>query len=376
MGVQSLEKDGFVKPMRTWIAVLCGLAWAGSGLAQEALYANIDPPSPDANLPPTAVAVYASTINHEGIKANPASITISIPRSGGALSVTVQRQQFIPRSGFSATDQSPLPGAPATQFAYTWTGSGEGYNLRLTFQFGAVAGILVGPDGRFLIGTPSTHEMNLAAYPLDDSAGNDAVAPATAKKGSVALPSMRSHAKASGPDDIDMLVLYTEEARVAAGGPAGQCIQAQDSASVLAVINQALVDTNTSFANSQVTTRLGNVTIMRIVGFPAPAGFTPAVRDDAAFNSANIQALRNSTDADVVTVVTENFTTLNACGVAFVQRPGCTLPTATPGCGVGAHSRPCKIHPAGTPTDSTGWPKSRRNQRSAKFTLPDVESDP
>ena len=69
--------------------------------AQEALFASIDPPSPDVMPPPTGLAVYASTINHDGLKTNPQTITISIPRPAGALNVTVQREQFIRRLGFS-----------------------------------------------------------------------------------------------------------------------------------------------------------------------------------------------------------------------------------------------------------------------------------
>lgn len=74
---------------------------------------------------------------------------------------------------------------------------------------------------------------------------------------------------------------------------------------------------------------------MRLVGFPAPMGNTAQARANAATN-ANIAAMRNAVGADVVSVVTDGFVNLGQCGVAFVQRPGCTLPTATPGCGVGA----------------------------------------
>lgn len=238
--------------------------------------------------------------------------------------------------GFSPVDQSPIPGTPAEQFDYSWIGSGSSYSLRLTFTRGAVAGILDGPVGRFWINRLNTHELRTSAYPVDDSAGNDA---AIVGKSVIATKTAAAHvgdAKASGPNDIDMLVLYTEEARVAAGGPAGQCNGPQDAAGILAVINQALVDTNTSFANSQVTTRLGNVTIKRLVGFPLPNGIPNVSRDNAARNSANIQAERTAAGADVVSVLVDSHVTLGVCGVAFVQRPGCTLPTATPGCGVGA----------------------------------------
>lgn len=96
-----------------------------------------------------------------------------------------------------------------------------------------------------------------------------------------------------------------------------------------------MVDANTAFANSQNTMRLGNVTVMRIVGFPLPNG-NPNISRNFAQTSPSIAALRNAVHADVVSVVTENFVTLGACGVAYVQRPGCTLPTPTAGCDVGA----------------------------------------
>lgn len=316
--------------------------------AQDSLYTEISPPSPDEMPPPTAFAVYTSTVNHEALKEDPASIVVSIPRPQGTLTVTVQRQQFITRSGFSGTDDSPLPGAAPETFSYTWTGADADYRLRVTFHRGAVSGVFSGPVGRFLITTTKTHELRPDAFPADDSAGNDAPprAAALAKLANSSIPpptGIVSAPKISGPEDIDVLVLYTEQARTAAFVPTQQVpvqpacgTDLRGNNDILATINAAVVDTNTAFANSQVVTRVGNVTVMRILNFPQPNGNPNDSRDNAALLSPNIQAVRTAVGADVVSVITEDFATLGACGVAFVQRPGCTLPTATPGCNVGA----------------------------------------
>lgn len=317
------------------VKILLLLFVSSSVGAQEPLFTLISPPSPDVTPPPTAFAVYPSTFNHDGLKANPASIEIAIPRSKATLLITAQRSDFIPREGFSAVDQSPDPGEPPQSFAYSWVGEGDDYTLRVTFRSGAVAGILEGPEGRFEIQTDRTLELNRGAFPADDSGGNDAPGPDLEALSHVAEGSgVPKVSRASGPDDIDILVVYTEEARVAAGGPAGQCVLAQHSAGIRAIIDQAIVDTNIAFANSLSTTRLGNVHVMRVMGFPPPNGNPVDARNNALL-SAGIAAARNRFHADVVSVVTDGFATLGACGIAVVQRPGCTIPMATPGCDVG-----------------------------------------
>src|SRR5687768_317555 len=55
--------------------------------------------------------IYASRVNVEGIKANPASITVTIPHRDGTFTATVQREKFSARSGYNLIDQTPSPGA-------------------------------------------------------------------------------------------------------------------------------------------------------------------------------------------------------------------------------------------------------------------------
>jgi len=327
---------------RNWIASLL-LAAATPIAAQDALYTEITPPSPDVTPPPTSRGVYASRINHDAIRVNPASISVAIPRSDDPVNVTVQRQQFVRRRGYAG--EAPAPGSTATDLAYTWVGASTDYRLRLTYHRGAFTGVFYGPNGRFLITTTATSELRPEAFLFDDSAGNDAP-PSTlalAKLDLAAQLTAPAAPKVSGPDDIDMLILYTEAARTTAFVPTQQVptqpacgATTRGNDDILATINAAVVDTNTALANSAVVPRLGNVTLMRILNFPAPNGNPNDSRDNAALLSPNIQAMRTAVGADVVVVVTENFTTLGACGVAFVQRAGCTLPTPTPGCNVGA----------------------------------------
>lgn len=171
---------------------------------------------------------------------------ISIPHPQGTISATIPRLQFIARNGYGS-EGTPLEGAPPSEYSYSWIGETDTHSLRLTFHRGAVAAIFSAPEGRFLIVAENTQELKIEAFPADDSSANNVVGTAV---GTAKLHPFNANAEqlreASGPNDIDMLVLYTEEARVAAGDPVGQCATPQDNDQILAIINAAIADANTA----------------------------------------------------------------------------------------------------------------------------------
>lgn len=338
--------------------LLFAAAFAGSAQAQTAMFSSIATPANDQTPPPTAVAVYPATFNHSGMRGNPASIALAIPHAGGTVTVVAQRRGFRGVEGF-APNGAPLPNLGAASYRYEWTGSGNGYDVRVTDRRGAVSGLIVGSSTRFVVRTGVIEALNLAAFPADDRVANDAALPAN-----VAIrrrpASSHESAKASGANDFDLLVLYTEEARreacVAALAPdadASACDICSNAADVRALIDQAVADTRETYANSTVQTSVGNVTVRRMTGFPTSSAEQARAR---VLESAVVADARDAAFADLVSVIAAPTQVAGACGVAFVQRPGCTYPTPTPGCGVGAAYEPFAVnvvsHVCATGTDA------------------------
>ena len=62
----------------------------------------------------------------------------------------------------------PVPGFPPELFSYTWTGQGDGYDLRLTIHHGHAVGVLSGPQGRFGIAWQQVKELRVDYFLMDD----------------------------------------------------------------------------------------------------------------------------------------------------------------------------------------------------------------
>lgn len=136
---------------------------------------------------------------------------------------------------------------------------------------------------------------------------------------------------------LDMLVLFTEEARRVAGGNPATC---SDTSDVMMYVQQHINNITTAFTRSQIPAQIGVVTVTKLDGYTlipyaGISGNTIQNRSNITVNP-NIKALRNAGGADIVTVLFDKHENLGVCGVAKVQRHGCTCLTPTPGCDVGA----------------------------------------
>jgi hypothetical protein len=355
---------------RTLIAV-CLAVFTGMGVAQA------DPPnlftrinysgSDNSPPPPDALTVYDTELDIRGIAAMPAEITVRIPRKGGDLVATILRERFDRREGFverdpvgcnsdrpppGSCDLVPNPDLPENEFSYSWVGRGGDYDLRLSVHRGNVVGILVGPAGRFAMSWYMTKELRLEYFNMDDDLPTQGVS-ATDAATMADVPVMSAAAAQSatlakiGPRDLgtngvsnaqlDLLFLITEEARQQAGGNPGDC---RDTAGVMNSIHARIDQMNEAFARSQIPAQIGAVTVTRLYGYTLipHAGNNDNIganRTNITTNP-NIRAYRNAVGADVVSVLFDKQTNLGPCGVANVQRHGCTYPTPTSGCDVGS----------------------------------------
>lgn len=350
------------------LMVACMYAFASIGAAQADslnLFTNIIYSADGSSPPPEdSLAVYETTLDVAGVAGMPDAIAVSIPSPGGAIFATVRRERMIRREGFTERDPVgcnsdapppgaceivPYPGLPENQFSYTWTGQGDGYDLRLTIHRGYAFGVLAGPNHRFEFHWNSLKELRLEYFRLDDSLDGNlgpiesasaaatppapTISTAAAQAATVARIEPQAPAGA-GTAELDLLVLVTEEARRQAGGNPSDC---RDMTGAMAFIHQNISSINTSLQRSQIPAQVGVVTVTRLNGFTLIpyTGNSQTIKDNrnAIQRSTNIQAFRNLVGADVVTALVDSQSNLGTCGVAFIQRPDCG--GSAPSCGTG-----------------------------------------
>jgi len=338
--------------------------------------APFSPPLPD------AIDTFWSTLDIQGLATMPEQIAVGIPRvRGEPVNVVVTLESMDRRSGFVQRDGwacdhgdptgceiIPAPNLPDDQFSYTWVGQGQGYDLRLTVHAGHAVGILVGAAGRFSISRGMVKELNRDFFRLDDvpvvpndagrlgrplpqQASSRAMSAAEAESLTVQRiepkqPDISERlSSAASAAHVDMLVLFTEEARRQAGGNPAIC---SDTAGVIAYIQQGINDVNTAFRRSEIDAQLGVVAIAKLSGYtliPDDGTFMPSLDNRNVLNAnANIKAFRNAVGADVVQVLFDTSTNLGPCGVTYVQRTDCTgqgdttLPSPCIGAALAQHS--------------------------------------
>lgn len=314
-------------------------------------------------LPEDSLGIYDSNLNIAGLAGMPDTLAVSIPRPNGAISATVQLERMIRREGYTERDPAgcnspspppgaceivPSPGLPTDQFSYTWTGQGDGYDLRLTVHRGYAIGVLAGPGHRFEIRWNSMKELRLDYFRLDDSIVGglepidsvDATLPvptmsaAAAQAATIARIEPQTPAGA-GITELDLLVLVTEEARRQAGGNPSDC---RDMTGTMAFIHQNIESITTGLQRSQIPAQVGVVTVTRLNGFTLIPYNTsnptaPTQNRNRIQASANIRAFRDAVGADVVTTLVDTQANLGPCGIAFIQRQDCG--GSAPGCGTG-----------------------------------------
>jgi peptidyl-Asp metalloendopeptidase len=319
--------------------------------------------------PPDSLAVYDVALDITGLAGMPDIVAVRIPHADADVTASVRLERMDRREGFGERDFwaciqgdptgceiIPVPGFPPEQFSYTWTGQGDGYDLRLTIHRGNAVGVLSGPQGRFGLEWKQVKELRIDYFLIDDSIvdGSPSQAPtppaaapsdtpvmtaADARNATVARiePQTLSPSAPTVTAQLDMLVLFTEAARKQAGGNPADC---HDTNGVMAYIHQGINDVNSAFSRSQIPAQVGVTTVTKLNGYtliPYNGDANNILENRRLIQgNANIKAFRNLVGADVVTVLFDTQANLGVCGVAYVQRHGCTYPTPTGGCDVGA----------------------------------------
>lgn len=191
----------------------------------------------------------------------------------------------------------------------TWTGrlEGSGGRVILARVGAAVAGLLYAPDAVYELvptaGGTVLARLDQELYP--ECAGG--VAP-THSAAAFEAPAFEVAAADDPPSQIDVLALYTAQARDAAGG----------TANVVATIQAAVAAANVAFEDSGMAARL-RLVHTTLVGHP-DSGSTSFDLQWVS-TDAGVAALRDEHAADLVGLIVENGGA--ACGQAFVMRsPG------------------------------------------------------
>jgi hypothetical protein len=203
----------------------------------------------------------------------------------------------------------------------TWVGHVDGTpmsSITLVYSAGQLAGSIIMPGGVFSI-RPAPADVRLAnPQPAGDlhvvSEINQSAFPPEAPPLEVALsPAAVAAAAAVAPTDtadvIDVMVLYTPTALANAGG----------ATAMTNLINLGISETNTSYANSQITQRVRLVHTAEVAYTEVSAFSTnlTSLRSGTGPFSG-VPALRDLHRADLVALLVHP-TSPDACGIAFVM---------------------------------------------------------
>ena len=184
-----------------------------------------------------------------------------------------------------------------------WLDRAGNHRVVLTLQRSLVTGMVFSPEGVYEIAPIPGGGHRLAKLDQDrfPPCGGDPTFP-----GSLANPAEEPlPAEADPANQIDVLILYTPQARDAAGGVA----------SIQATAQAAVDIANTAFADSGMTARFV------LVG-TSLAGHNDSgdISSDLSWlrTDAGVAALRNQVQADMVSLLVEDAP--GACGVGYVMR--------------------------------------------------------
>jgi peptidyl-Asp metalloendopeptidase len=203
----------------------------------------------------------------------------------------------------------------------TWVGHVEGQpmsTVTLVYRDGMMTGSVAMPNAVYQI-RPAPENVRAAGtigsrVPHLVSQVDQDGFPAEAPPIEVSLTSVQLAAAADTPmtdtaDVIDVMVVYTPLAAAAVGG----------TTSIGNLINLAVSETNTSYANSGINQRIRLVHTMQ-VNYTETGNFSAALTDlrSGAGALSSVPALRDQHGADMVQMLIHP-TAPSACGIAFIM---------------------------------------------------------
>jgi hypothetical protein len=351
-----------VRVLVAMIAMLGSLAVP----AQAPLFGE-PPPCPDCAPPgelPPAFAVEAQWLigaNVRGIAEVQDAILMAVP-DGPEFVLAARR--FEPISGFliEGVGVVPDPEAPDSALSYSWTGGGDGAQMTLTVREGKVSATIRTAEKIYsLVETPVGtlfRQLDPDLFPpslcVHESVDEKAL---HAKHHHLNWlleeidPSWKPGALPARPkytDQIDVLVLHTPNVLQLPGVDQTQLnLRIAESFDQLngAVLDSGIVSVRMRnvAASGNLSTEIAYNEQSGLTCPPPPTGPSAALCNHMGHrlfvrNSGFAQALRNSTQADLVVMVVADVSA--ACGVAYTQRPNCGADqffgVDEPGCDVGS----------------------------------------
>jgi hypothetical protein len=202
----------------------------------------------------------------------------------------------------------------------TWVGHVEGVpmsTVTLVYRDGALTGSIAMPSGHFQIrpaeGTSTSSIFGSRGLHVVSEVDQDAL-PKEAPPIEIEISEAERAAAEARPlvdsgGTIDLMVVYTETAQTHAGGPAG----------VINLINLGVSETNTSFINSGVNTRI-RLVHTALVPYTETSAFSRSLTDLrlGAGDLSGVPALREQYRADLVMMLVHP-TQPDACGIGFLM---------------------------------------------------------
>lgn len=275
---------------------------------------------------PGVTEIYNVELNFDALKSGPQTLSVEI---GDDIDLVFQLKTFEAIAGYTEDLSSPAPGCNASDngecplipipglvpegFRFNWVGTnynvdvtGSGgfeSKLMLSWVNGALSGYLTSSSGHFVIGRYEVAKVDMSYHlsGLENDTPSVAQPKATYEtyKG-VQIPdcpppqSSNPTPDTSFGNEVDILVLYTESARVQEGGNSAVCT---DTTHIDAIIEQAKISTQLTFSYG-TDTKVNFLRPYRLTGMPTfSSGFTML---STMSNNNNIKALRDEVGADVV----------------------------------------------------------------------------
>ncbi len=323
-----------------------------SSVYADDLFDSIIPNSGTISPRPTVNSFNDVEVNFDALAEAPETLDITLPNS--AL-ITVTMSDFRYRRGYQFPDDEDdppgtpitiIPGFPIDDMSYKWSGGNDQWDVLLTVTRGVLYGIITSNDKRYGISKVNGTDYALADYnlqafrPLDGAAGTPIPTPTNRSsilEGPTIDNTSISHLKSydnsgkSLTDDLtrgsstnlDVLIIWTEDARIEAGGNPGDL---NDTADIDALMVTAIDHANEAFTNSEANTRATKFHTAKLNGFVYHGSTVNPVPDDAfAIDLENltaitsVQTLRTQVGADVVTaIMAPSATVFTPCGVSWV----------------------------------------------------------
>lgn len=269
------------------------------------------------------------------VQAGADELLIDVP---GTEAFQVSMKEFKPRKGYvprvgCGNKMLPDPASLASEMSYRWYGENQfGYPTAITVTNGYVHGFMASSDSSFEIkGNP---KEGYEIIEIDSEKVPPAHSPIATKRNFTPAKLMPDQSTPESPvllhvtnPVIEIMVLYSNEARNDAGGQA-----ALDN-----LIIGSVDDVNTTFQN---TTGLEHIST-RLVHTQLYPEYVPTGDHEADLLTIQsdplVIALRNQYRADIVSVLVRNASDplVEFCGAAFTQYQGCLFENPQAECGPG-----------------------------------------